>query len=69
MSREIKPWDGDEPVSDAVERNGLRGMFEASLMIGDREKAVGILRSVGVNDKYAHMLVGAALPQPELDDG
>ena len=54
-------WDGNEPVLDALERNGLIESFESALAADDCATAVRALIAVGVQHGEATTLVNLAL--------
>jgi hypothetical protein len=60
MSHQI-PWDGREPITDAMVRYGLRDDFQAAVDRGDREESMRILRDIGADDQTAWEMVAVLI--------
>jgi hypothetical protein len=59
------PWDGREPITEAMERYGLRNEFQVTLDRGDRTAAERILCEVGADEETAFAMMRVLIP----DDG
>jgi hypothetical protein len=44
-----KPWDGQEPITEAMQRCGVRDAFQSAVNRGDRDEAVRMLCQAGVD--------------------
>jgi hypothetical protein len=56
-----KPWDGSEPVTDALERFGLANNFYSAIDGGNGDAARQLLRDVGVDPESAERIVAGVL--------
>ena len=55
-------WDGQEPITDALERYGLRDEFQAAIDRGDRDEAGRILSDLGADEETAWEMVAVLIP-------
>lgn len=55
-------WDGQEPITDALMRYGVRNDFQAAVDSGKREAAVSILRDVGADELTAWQMIAILIP-------
>jgi hypothetical protein len=51
------PWDGREPITDAMERFAMRDAFQAAIDGHNRAEAVRILCAVGANEETAWAMI------------
>jgi hypothetical protein len=58
-------WDGCEPVTDALDRFGLRDLFDLAVQNGLRVEAVTLLVYVGVGESRASMIIERVLRNVE----
>jgi hypothetical protein len=56
------PWDGREPITDAMVRYGLRNAFQVAVDSSDRDGAVRILCQVGANEETAWQMIAILIP-------
>lgn len=56
-----QPWDGCEPVTDALDRFVLRELFDLAIQNGLRIEAVTLLVRVGVGEIRAAMIIDGVL--------
>jgi hypothetical protein len=59
------PWDGREPIIDAIERYGLRDDFHAAIRARNREAAVLILYRVGADAELAFDILATLITEPD----
>jgi hypothetical protein len=57
-----EPWDGFEPVTDAIDRFALRELFDLAIGNGLRVEAVALLMYVGVGEARATLIIDGVLP-------
>jgi hypothetical protein len=62
-----EPWDGQEPITDVLERFALRADFQEAVDGRDRTRAVGILGEVGVDEETAVRMIEILIPSEESD--
>jgi hypothetical protein len=56
------PWDGREPITDAMVRYGTRDAFQTAIDGGDREQAARILCDVGADEETAWRMIAVLIP-------
>jgi len=61
------PWDGREPITDAMVRFGVREDFQAATDRKDRAAAIGILCEVGADEETARRIVEVLVPADKSD--
>ena len=61
------PWNGREPISAAVYRNGLADLWQLALERGDDEAAELLLRSVGAEPAVAEHLIAHLFASTSID--
>jgi hypothetical protein len=59
------PWDGREPITEAMERFAMRDAFQGAIDERNRVEAVRILCAVGANEETAWAMVGILIPNDE----
>jgi hypothetical protein len=59
------PWDGREPITETMERWGLRDAFQEAVDGQNREEAARILCEVGANEETAWDMVAVLIPKHE----
>ena len=57
-----RPWDGQESVTDALSRRGLKTAFDLAMDTGNRDRATGFLVIVGVDYDMAKKIISLTLP-------
>jgi len=57
MSDFAAPWDGYEPVTDALERRQFREAFDDAVESRRRDEAVALLCLIGVDQETAERIV------------
>ena len=57
-----EPWNGREPITDAMVRYGTRDAFQVAIDGGDREQAVRILCDVGADVETAWEMIAVLIP-------
>jgi hypothetical protein len=61
MKAYSQPWDGCEPVTDALDRFALRELFDLAIQNGLRIEAATLLVRVGVGEIRATMIIDGVL--------
>jgi hypothetical protein len=56
------PWDGREPITDAMVRHGVREDFQAATDRGDCAASIMILCDVGADEATAYEIVAMLVP-------
>jgi hypothetical protein len=59
------PWDGREPITDAMERFAMRDAFQGAIDGRNRVDAVRILCAVGANEETAWEMIAILIPTDE----
>jgi hypothetical protein len=67
MSPPTEPWDGREPITDALERRGLRDVFQIAVDHGRREEAIEFLCDVGADANTAERMVRILIPEQQSE--
>jgi hypothetical protein len=62
MPYRTAPWDGREPITDALVRRGMRDAFQAAVDQGNRAEAVQVLCDVGADEETAWQMIDVLLP-------
>jgi hypothetical protein len=63
MPQRTAPWDGREPITDAMVRRGVRDEFQVALDDRNRVEAVQILCDVGVDEETAWQMIEVLIPE------
>jgi hypothetical protein len=61
------PWDGREPITDAMERFAVRDAFQRAIDANNSEEAVRLLCLVGANAETAWAMITILIPAEEGD--
>ena len=61
MSENAKPWDGQEPIADVLDRFGYGDLFGVCIAGGSRDTAIRLLSAAGVDDATASRIVELAV--------
>jgi hypothetical protein len=61
MSENTTPWNGSEPIADALDRFGYHELFDSCLAVGKLDDAVRLLLACGVDDVKANRIVQLTL--------
>jgi hypothetical protein len=56
------PWDGREPITDAMVRYGMRDAFQVAIDDGDKNAAAKILCDVGADELTALQMIAILIP-------
>ena len=67
MSPTTEPWDGREPITDALVRRGLRDVFQFAVDHGRREEAIEFLCDVGADAETAARMVHILIPNQQSE--
>jgi len=67
MNPTTEPWDGREPIGDALERRGLRDVFQIAVDNGRREEAIEFLCDVGADADTAERMVYILIPDEQSE--
>jgi hypothetical protein len=59
----IRPWNGHEPITDALLRHNVAEVFDLALKQVDRKAATLLLQAIGAELDAAERLIAQALPQ------
>jgi hypothetical protein len=63
-----EPWNGHEPVIDALRRHGLADVFYGAMNAMDRPEALRLLRAAGVDDSKSHSVIKIAMQSDESNE-
>jgi hypothetical protein len=67
MPNRSAPWDGREPITEALLRRSLRDVFQVAVDRGNRGEAVQILRDVGADEETAERMIDVLIPLSESE--
>lgn len=62
-----EPWNGREPISEAVHRNGLADLWQLALVRCDRQAAALLLRSLGAEPTVADQMIAQLFASTSID--
>lgn len=68
MPLKTPAWDGREPITDALERRGLRDVFQVAVDHRKRGESVQILCDVGADEETAWRMIDILIPHIDGED-
>jgi hypothetical protein len=68
MNHRAKSWDGQEPVTDALDRFGYRDSFDVFMAASKPDTAILLLLACGVDDAKAQRIVEGAMYALKSDE-